>query len=343
MNDFASYHLAFGIPNCQKDNSFCEPIVANAGSNRSVNGGTNVFLSGSAIDPDPNDKLSYYWKQVEGPGVTLRNNNTKNPSFMTPITSSDTMLAFSLEVRDKQGAVSPASKVTVNVRPGGLYPKLHTLPFISVPPEISEPSMIPVAKGKNCATDLSMRPNATEYLTYFNCGHVTRLANGTTLREFSLVLDESSVLPITDNKTDPVLFKAWTFNNTIPGPTMRMTEGDLVKITVYNSNSSKHTHSMHMESIHSGMMDAVTGMAGAIPPGYHYTYIFTAAPFGVYTYSCQVEPIRSHINHGSYGVMIIDPKVPRPPAKEMVMLKWIQSGGGLQNWRCATYSSTYSR
>jgi hypothetical protein len=198
--------------------------------------------------------------------------------------------------------------------------QVPTHPIVATRPITSSPSMMSVPIGKNCATNLSERPNPVEYLTYFNCGHVTKLQNGTTLREFSLVVSENNVLPITDNKTDPVLYNAWTFNNTIPGPTMRMTQGDLVKITVYNSKSSLHPHSLHMHSIHSGMMDGVTGMAGTIPPGGHYTYTFTATPYGVYPYHCHVAPVQSHINHGLYGAMIIDPKVPRPPAREMVML-----------------------
>jgi manganese oxidase len=185
--------------------------------------------------------------------------------------------------------------------------------------DLSFNSIIPV--GKNCAKDMDERPNPIEYLTYFNCGHVTYYKNGTLLRQFSLVITENKAIPISDiNTKDPVLFHAWTFNDTIPGPTMRMTEGDHVQITVYNSNSSKHPHSLHMHSIHSGIMDGVYGYGGSISPGENYTYSFVASPYGVYPYHCHVASVQSHINHGLYGVMIIDPKTPRPPAKEMVML-----------------------
>ena len=185
----------------------------------------------------------------------------------------------------------------------------------------TNPTMASIPGGKNCATNLSERPNPIQYLTYFNCGHVSTLKNGTILRQFSLIVSENNILPISDISTNnPVLFNAWTFNDTIPGPTMRMTEGDHVQITVYNSNSSTHAHSVHMHSIHSGDMDGMTGPAGTIPPGGHFTYSFVASPYGVYPYHCHVEPITTHLNHGLYGVMIIDPKVPRTPAKEMVML-----------------------
>src|SRR5919199_4662405 len=185
----------------------------------------------------------------------------------------------------------------------------------------SKPNMASVPEGKNCATNLSERPNPIQYLTYFNCGHVSTLKNGTTLRQFSLIVSENNVIPISDiNTNDPVLYNAWTFNGTIPGPTIRMTEGDHVQITVYNSNSSTHAHSLHMHSIHSGAVDGVMGPAGTIPPGGQFTYSFIASPFGVYPYHCHVEPLTTHLNHGLYGAMIIDPKVPRAPAKEMVML-----------------------
>ena len=190
-----------------------------------------------------------------------------------------------------------------------------------IPSTPSDASLISVPQGKNCATDLNKRPNAIEYLTYFNCGHVNTFKNGTTLREFSLTTSENNTIPISDvGSNDPVLFNAWAFNGTVPGPTMRMTEGDHVKITVFNSNSSTHAHSLHMHSIHPGEMDGMMGPAGTIPPGGHFTYDFIASPFGVYPYHCHVEPVTSHINHGLYGMMIIDPKTPRPAAKEMVMM-----------------------
>ena len=192
---------------------------------------------------------------------------------------------------------------------------------IQTTPITSDPNLVSVPERKNCAKNLSERPNPIEYLTYFNCGHVHILSNGTVLRQFSLIISENNVIPISDIQSkDPVLFNAWTFNNTIPGPTMRMTEGDHVEITVYNSNSSKHPHSLHMHSIHPGMIDGVYGMAGSILPGGHYTYSFTASPAGLYPYHCHVSPVQTHINHGLYGAIIIDPKLPRSPAKEMVML-----------------------
>ena len=114
-------------------------------------------------------------------------------------------------------------------------------------------------KLKNCSADTSKQPSSLEYLTYFNCGRVKvdPLPDGKqqVTREFTLMAMENQSIPIAYNglKFD----NAWTFNGTIPGPTMRVTEGDLVKITVVNSIGNKHSHSIHMHSIHEGDMDGI--------------------------------------------------------------------------------------
>jgi len=166
---------------------------------------------------------------------------------------------------------------------------------------------------KNCSTDTSKIPNPVEYLTYFNCGNISVDDNGTVTRHFTLIAEEGKKIAVSDQNN----FEAWTFNGTIPGPTMRVTEGDRVQITLINSNESEHPHSLHMHSIHPAGMD---GVDHPIMPGQHFTYDFIARPFGVFPYHCHVEPIETHINRGLYGMLIIDPKEPRPHANEMVML-----------------------
>src|SRR5262245_33599830 len=53
-------------------------------------------------------------------------------------------------------------------------------------------------KLKNCSPDLSKRPTSIEYLTYFNCGHVSKNENGQTVREFTLIVNENQKIPISD-------------------------------------------------------------------------------------------------------------------------------------------------
>jgi manganese oxidase len=169
---------------------------------------------------------------------------------------------------------------------------------------------------KNCTTDRSKKPTSIEYLTFFNCGRVSESQNGQTVREFTLIARENQSIEVMDGG---YVFKAWTFNGTIPGPTMRMTEGDLVKITLVNDKNNTHSHSLHMHSIHPGEIDGVEGK-GIVAPGESFTYEFVAQPYGVYPYHCHVSPVADHISRGLYGMLIIDPKDPRPQMPEMVMM-----------------------
>jgi len=112
-----------------------------------------------------------------------------------------------------------------------------------------------------------------------------------------------------------VFYNAWTFNGTVPGPTIRATEGDVVRVNFINKGSKSHT--MHFHGIHPAEMDGVFEIVGS---GGKFTYEFEAGPVGVHPYHCHMMPLEEHIAHGLYGVYIVDPKEGRPQADEMVMV-----------------------
>jgi FtsP/CotA-like multicopper oxidase with cupredoxin domain len=150
-----------------------------------------------------------------------------------------------------------------------------------------------------------------KYLREFNYGRTSALSNGTSLREYTLIASDQQTKEVSPG----VFYNVWTFNGTIPGPTLRATEGDLVRVTLIN-NGTKF-HSIHFHGIHKSEMD---GVFEGIAPGGKFTYEFTAEPFGVFPYHCHMQPLEEHITHGLYGVFIIDPKKPRADADEMVMV-----------------------
>jgi manganese oxidase len=165
-------------------------------------------------------------------------------------------------------------------------------------------------------TSLNIEPKTAvvdpmKYLREFNYGRTSNLSNGTSLREFTLIASDQQTKEVSPG----VFYNVWTFNGTIPGPTIRATEGDLVRITLIN-NGTKF-HSIHFHGIHKSEMD---GVFEGIAPGGKFTYEFTAEPFGVFPYHCHMQPLEEHITHGLYGVFIIDPKKPRADADEMVMV-----------------------
>ncbi len=110
-------------------------------------------------------------------------------------------------------------------------------------------------------------------------------------------------------------FPAWTYNGTVPGPIVRATEDDLLRVRL--TNGSEHPHTIHFHGIHPANMDGVFQIVGT---GESFTYEFPAKPYGLHVYHCHSNPLKKHIEKGLYGVFIIDPPEPRPPAQELVML-----------------------
>ena len=53
--------------------------------------------------------------------------------------------------------------------------------------------------------------------------------------------------------------EAWTYNGTIPGPTLRATEGD--KVVINFINRGKLPHTMHFHGDHNEINDGVLGQA----------------------------------------------------------------------------------
>jgi manganese oxidase len=148
----------------------------------------------------------------------------------------------------------------------------------------------------------------------FDWGTTRRLASGRVLREWELhAVDlEVEVAP-------GVRFAAWTYNQRIPGPTLRCREGERLRITL--ANSSSHAHTIHFHGIHPAEMDGVPGIgAGEIPRGASTVYEFDALPAGLHLYHCHVRPLAEHIAKGLYGAFIVDPADGREEADELVMV-----------------------
>ncbi len=149
------------------------------------------------------------------------------------------------------------------------------------------------------------------FMRNFNYGKVSQLSDGTTLREFTLIAEDTKTMEISPG----VFYNAWTYNGTVPGPTIRVTEGDVVRINFINNGEKSHT--VHLHGTHQAEMDGVFENVG---PGGRFTYEFVARPAGVHLYHCHVNPVEEHIVHGLYGAFIIDPKEGREPADEIVMV-----------------------
>ncbi len=142
-------------------------------------------------------------------------------------------------------------------------------------------------------------------VTEWETGTVSLLPDGRTLRTFEVTAEDKEI-----EIAPGIMFPAWTYNGRVPGPSLRATEGDRLRIVFRNSGS--HPHSMHFHGIHAARMDGVPG-AGLIDPGDEFVYEFDARPFGCHLYHCHALPLKRHIHKGMYGLFVVDPDPSRHP------------------------------
>ena len=106
-----------------------DACVVNAGEDFSVEEGDTVELAGSAVDPEGGE-LSYSWRQVSGPTVTVVNANEATASFEAPEGVVNTDVTFELTVSD--GVNESTDSVTVTVNADDDAPRFTALPTQTV-------------------------------------------------------------------------------------------------------------------------------------------------------------------------------------------------------------------
>jgi len=96
-----------------------------------------------------------------------------------------------------------------------------------------------------------------------------------------------------------------SFNRQIPGPTLRVTQGDVVKMTLTIPDDEVTAHGNDM---HASQMSATN--FGAVFPGDSKTYCYIAESAGVFKYHCSgvdLVGMDQHVLSGMYGIAIVDP------------------------------------
>ena len=121
-------------------------------------------------------------------------------------------------------------------------------------------------------------------------------------QRFELTVSETRWELLPGVATDAV-----TFNGSVPGPTIRVTEGDTVEVAVTNRltvPTSVHWHGLHVPN----SQDGVAGVTQeAIAPDATFTYRFTAPHAGTFMYHAHGPNSREQIDRGLYAPLIIDP------------------------------------
>lgn len=121
-------------------------------------------------------------------------------------------------------------------------------------------------------------------------------------------------------------YSFWTFDGTVPGPMLRVMEGDTVKLTLTNPVTSTISHNIDLHAVNGpGGGAAVTNVA----PGESKTFTFQALHTGAYIYHCAYPPAYHHIAQGMYGGIMVEPKGGLPPVDRefyVVQGEWYTTG-----------------
>ncbi len=104
---------------------------------------------------------------------------------------------------------------------------------------------------------------------------------------------------------DGVGYTFWTFNGSVPGPFIRVREGDTVELTLKNPQGNLLPHNIDLH--------AVNGPGGGatltnIRPGEEASFRFKAMNPGIYIYHCATSPVPHHITKGMYGLVLVEPE-----------------------------------
>lgn len=110
-------------------------------------------------------------------------------------------------------------------------------------------------------------------------------------------------------------YDAWTYDATVPGPVLRVRQGDQVTIKLINPTAMAHGIDTH---------------AAEVAPKRHFeapdgqrnlSYTFRAGVPGAFLYHCSAIPMLTHVANGMYGMMIVDPTQGWPKAREVMIVQ----------------------
>ena len=112
---------------------------------------------------------------------------------------------------------------------------------------------------------------------------------------------------------------AWTINGTVPGPMIRVTAGDHIRVTLINhfpKPTAVHWHGLEVPE----SADGVPGLGmKPVQPGQSYVYDFTVhdQDIGTHWYHSHYDDLEQ-VMGGFYGAFIVDPRPGTPQAQQAI-------------------------
>ncbi|SDX82568.1 multicopper oxidase family protein [Paenibacillus sp. CF384] len=102
------------------------------------------------------------------------------------------------------------------------------------------------------------------------------------------------------------MVEAWTYNGQIPGPELRMRQGELIEVTLINNNIDAgvtlHWHGLDVPNAEDGVAGATQN---AVMPGQTHTYRFIAEQTGTFWYHSHQDSAEA-VKKGLFGALVVE-------------------------------------
>lgn len=143
-----------------------------------------------------------------------------------------------------------------------------------------------------------MKKNVVNLIGLLCLGNMAALAQAETLKVSLEAVETDLAIDNQGNKQ-----AMWTYAGTVPGPVIRVSQGDTIEFTLTNIADNEQSHSI---DFHAAVVDVLDEFA-SVNPGEEKQFTFNADHPGVFIYHCGSDSMAEHISRGMYGVIIVDP------------------------------------
>jgi len=100
-------------------------------------------------------------------------------------------------------------------------------------------------------------------------------------------------------------YRYWTFDGKVPGPMIRVRQGDTIELTLRNDGTSHMAHSI---DLHAALGPGGGAALTQVPPGQTKIFTFQATTPGLFVYHCGTPMIAEHMANGMYGLILVEPE-----------------------------------
>jgi nitrite reductase (NO-forming) len=174
------------------------------------------------------------------------------------------------------------------------------------------------ALGSHSASSSNASSTATGPKTGINTPHKPYNAAAPTAQDGDTV---NITLDVNEGDVDRigiapnVTYEAWMYGGSVPGPVLRVKQGQTINFTLVNKGKIAHSLDFHAAQTPPNVNYV------NVLPGKSLSYTWKANFPGVFMYHCGTPTVAHHMANGMYGAIIVDPTDGWSPAREYVLVQ----------------------